>query len=109
MLANFLSKSKPINFIVLLGFFLFFYVIAIYNNFFADDFHLNELLKSGLIFSLFLSIFFFYNFIVSKNYLTLDNSYAFFLFSLFLSFFVSIIIEYNVLILLLFQMMQIVT
>jgi hypothetical protein len=48
-----------------------------------------------------LIIFFFSNFIVSKNNLTLDNSYAFFIFTVFLSYFLSTITNLKTLIILL--------
>ncbi|MEE9406567.1 MAG: DUF6427 family protein [Polaribacter sp.] len=99
MLANFLSKSKPINFIVLLSLFFCAFIISIYNRFFVDTFSFNNVLKSVVIFGLFLAVFFFYNFIVSKNRLTFDNSYSYFLFTLFLSFLLSTLIEYKTMIL----------
>jgi hypothetical protein len=105
MLANFLSKSKPINFLILIGIFFCFYLRAIYTAFFVDSFHIDQLLKSGVFFVLFLSVFFFFNFVVSKNNLTVDSSYPFFLFSLFLSFFIFNLLEYKNLILLLLHLL----
>ncbi|MFQ3180918.1 MAG: hypothetical protein ACI9Z4_000506 [Polaribacter sp.] len=83
MLANFLNKSKPINFIGILVFFLICYLIAVISTFFNTGFSADKLLKSFLLLLLFLSVFFFYNFILNKNKLTFDNSYAYFLFTLF--------------------------
>ena len=83
MLANFLNKSKPINFIGILVFFLICYLIAVISTFFNTGFSADKLLKSFVLLFLFLSVFFFYNFILSKNKLTFDNSYAYFIFTLF--------------------------
>lgn len=78
MLANFLNKSKPINFIGLLIFFFISFLFSVFN----DDLSSNKLLNIFILSILFLSIFFIYNFILSKNKLTHDNSYAFFIFIL---------------------------
>ncbi|WP_087564537.1 DUF6427 family protein [Polaribacter sp. SA4-10] len=87
MLANFFGKSKPINFIVITILFFFLFLFTIFSSFFIDGFTVDALLKSGGFLILFLTMFFFYNFIVSKNALTFDNTYAFFIFTLFLIFF----------------------
>ncbi|WP_405564185.1 DUF6427 family protein [Polaribacter sp. Asnod6-C07] len=81
MLANFLNKSKPINFIVFLIFFFIGFVFSVYTAFFTNNFLFDNLLKSGAILLFFLIIFFLFNFINSKNKLTFDNSYAYFLFT----------------------------
>lgn len=78
MLANFLDKSKPINFIGLLILFFFSFLFTV----FSDGFTTDKLLKSTILLILFLAVFFIYNFIISKNKLTHDNSYAYFLFIL---------------------------
>ena len=101
MLANFLSKSRPINFLVLLLLFFCCYITVIYFNFFVDGFHLDKLLKSVAILGFFLALFFSFNFILTKNNLTLDNSYAFFLFTLFICFLLPNLIDYKILILML--------
>ena len=82
MLANFLNKTKPINFISLLILFFICFSARIFFSVFSDDFTLNKLFKSALLLLLFMSVFFFYNFILSKNKLTFDNSYAYFLFTI---------------------------
>lgn len=82
MLANFLEKSKPINFIIYLGFFFCFFVVALVRFYFDTDFNWILLAKAiGFLF-LFMGVFFFYNFVITKNKLTFDNSYAFFVFVL---------------------------
>ena len=82
MLANFLNKTKPINFIGLLIFFFLCFSFSVFFTIFYDGFTLDKLLKSGILLLLFLGVFFFYNFILSKNKLTFDNSYAYFIFTL---------------------------
>lgn len=80
MLANFLNKSKPINFIGLLVFFFINFFLLLFLDFYNVGFSTN-LLVERLIFALiFLVIFFLINFVVAKNKLTFDNSYAFFFF-----------------------------
>ena len=74
MLANFLNKSKPINFVGLLVFFVAAFLFA----FFSEGYTTDKLLKSSILLVLFIVIFFIFNFINSKNKLTLDNSYAYF-------------------------------
>jgi len=83
MLANFLNKSKPINFIGILVFFLICYLVTVITAFFNTDFSADKLLKSLVLLLLFLSLFFFFNFILNKNKLTFDNLYAYFIFTLF--------------------------
>ena len=75
MLANFFSKSKPVNFMIIIMLFLVYYII---------DMLLYRSLDVGLevLFHIpmYLVIFFLFNFIITKNKLTKDDSYAFLLF-----------------------------
>ena len=82
MLANFLNKSKPINFVGLLVVFFLSFLIALYNNYFQEDFSSTKLIESVVFTLFFLFIFFLANFIIVKNNLTFDNSYAFYFFIL---------------------------
>jgi hypothetical protein len=82
MLANFLNKTKPINFIGLLILFFICFSISMFFTIFKDGFTLDKILKSAFMILLFLGVFFFYNFILNKNKLTFDNSYAYYLFTL---------------------------
>tara|TARA_B110000503_G_scaffold130516_1_gene204005 strand:- start:437 stop:1366 length:930 start_codon:yes stop_codon:yes gene_type:complete len=82
MLANFLNKTKPINFIGLLILFFICFSVSVFFSVFKDSFTLDKLFKSTFILLLFLGVFFFYNFILNKNKLTFDNSYAYYLFNL---------------------------
>ena len=105
MLANFLEKSKPINFIVYLGLFFCFFLITVFTGLFTGDFAWYKMIESCSFLVLFLIVFFFYNFIVSKNKLTFDNSYAFFLFVLATLLFISKLLILKTLILLIIYLL----
>ena len=75
MLANFFSKSKPVNFILIIVLFLIYYVL---DSFIYRTAEIN--LETFVVLPLYLVLFFLYNFIISKNKLTKDDSYAFLLF-----------------------------
>lgn len=70
MLTNFLSKSKPVNFVVLFLLFLC-YTTSL---FFTEKKNLSD--YGSLVF-VFVIIFSIYNFVVIKNKVTFDNSFAF--------------------------------
>ncbi|TXD52426.1 MULTISPECIES: DUF6427 family protein [unclassified Polaribacter] len=99
MLANFLNKSKPINFITLLILFFVALITNLYFRLFTASFTGNHLLESAILLVLFLVIFFFYNFIIGKNKLTSDNSYAYFFFTLLVMVFLPDFINYQTLLL----------
>lgn len=101
MLANFLEKSKPINFIAYLVLFFCFFFLTVFSFFFGEEFTWYKVFESISYFFFFLFIFFFYHFVVSKNKLTFDNSYSFFLFTLTTILFISKLFDFKVLILLL--------
>jgi hypothetical protein len=101
MLANFLGKSKPINFIILLSLFIGLFLFTFFFIFYNDRFEFSFLFKMASSITFYLIVFFFSNFIVSKNNLTLDNSYAFFIFTVLLSYFLSTITTLKILIVLL--------
>ncbi len=75
MLANFFSKSKPVNFILIILLFFIYYVL---DNFIYRSVVLNFEMVTVVL--LFFGMFFLYNFIITKNRLTKDDSYAFLLF-----------------------------
>ena len=83
MLANFFGKSKPINFIVLFVLFLGYFVL----NIFSKELSFNLLTELGW----FLVVFSVYNFIIAKNLLTYDNSFAFLFFVILIGFFPDVI------------------
>lgn len=99
MLANFLSKSKPINFIVLMGVFICLFLITCFSLFFLASFTPILLLKVAGFLGLFFILFFFFNFIVTKNGLTFDNSYAFFTFIILTSYFLEVFLTFKTLLL----------
>ena len=105
MLTNFLEKSKPINFLIYLGLFFCFFWISLISNYFALEFTWLKVLESIGFFVLFLSIFFFYNFVVAKNKLTFDHSYAFFLFVLISILFLSKLFNFKTLIIILIYLL----
>jgi len=75
MIANFFNKTKPAGIILIIGLLFVYYVFATFYlklSEFSGVFLINRLLLFGL-FMLWLLIF---NFITSKNRLTLDNSYG---------------------------------
>ncbi len=82
MLANFLNKSKPINFISLSVFFGICFLTLNFIDFFNNQLHTNDLLERLVVLLIFISVFFIYNFITSKNNLTYDNSFGFYFFTL---------------------------
>ncbi|MFT5671734.1 MAG: hypothetical protein ACI9JT_000351, partial [Polaribacter sp.] len=90
MLANFLGKSKPINFIILLILFFGLFIGTSFSIFESTSFDLYLLFKILFFIGFNLVVFFFYNFVVTKNNLTLDNFYAFFIFTILLSYFTSL-------------------
>lgn len=98
MLAKFLEKSKPINFIVYLVSFYCFFFTTVFSNILEEQFAWSIVFESVSYFFLFLSIFFFYHFVVSKNKLTFDNSYSFFFFTLTIILFLSKLFDFKMLI-----------
>ena len=95
MLANFFGKSKPVNFILITVLFLIYYILDFITR---GNFEINlQLFYSFLMLtSLFLLLFFLFNFIISKNKLTRDNSYAFLLFIFGLGFLETVITEISI-------------
>lgn len=79
MLANFFGKSKPVNFIIITLLFLGYFILTLFQQE-VEVYDLAFFLKSSGYVSLFLVVFFLYNFIITKNKLTKDDSYAFLLF-----------------------------
>tara|TARA_B110000003_G_scaffold276437_1_gene322887 strand:+ start:7490 stop:8410 length:921 start_codon:yes stop_codon:yes gene_type:complete len=87
MLANFFGKSNPANFIIIfLIFIAFFCAISISSNL-QGTINFSFIFHQLSILILFSFLFFCYNFILSKNKLTLYNSYGFLLFVLFFGFY----------------------
>lgn len=95
MLANFLNKSNPINFISLSVFFAICFSATSIIDFLKVEFSFSILFNRILVLLIFIIVFFIFNFIVSKNSLTFDNSYGFFIFSLLCICFAPSIISYK--------------
>lgn len=95
MLANFLSKSKPINFIILLSLFFVLFTTVSYTLLFSNGFEFTAFFKFTTYLCLFLVIFFLFNFIVSKNKLTADNFYGYYIFTLIISCFLMVILTFK--------------
>ena len=87
MLANFFGKSNPANFIVIFLIFLGFFLAKSISLISANTFDVNLVMEQVLMLLLFLLMFLFYNFILSKNKLTLYNSYGLLLFVLLFGFY----------------------
>ena len=88
MLANFLGKSKPINFIILLMLFICIFAGNSFLVFSNTAFDVSFVFKILSFLALYFFIFFYYNFIITKNNLTQDNFYAYFTFTILLSYFI---------------------
>ncbi|MCF6212937.1 MAG: DUF6427 family protein [Flavobacteriaceae bacterium] len=75
MIANFFNKAKPINSVFLLGTLILFFVYAHFNISMVNlPFRFWAVKTVGLL--LVVGLFFIYSFIISKNHLTLINSYG---------------------------------
>ena len=84
MIANFFSKSKPVNFVVLFLLFLIYFGITLFLKKIS-------FLSAGKEVFLFIIIFSIYNFIILKNEVTSDNSFAFLFYVMLIGFFIKYI------------------
>lgn len=75
MISSIFSKTKPVNYLLLLGF-LFFYYWAIHYFRLNRIYSLDEFLFWGLLLGILLFSVFLVNFIVKRNQITGSNSYA---------------------------------
>jgi len=97
MLANFFGKSKPVNFILISVLFILYVILfSVVYSFENIQIEVWVHLLEG--FFVFLVFFFLYNFIVSKNRLTEDNSYAFLFFVISLGFLPEVIFDFKIVI-----------
>ena len=97
MLANFFGKSKPVNFL-LIGILFILYVILFTVIYSFESIYIGlwlQILEGTFLFFL---LFFLYNFIVSKNKLTANSSYAFLFFVISLGFFPDIVSNFKIVI-----------
>ncbi|MFY0604555.1 MAG: hypothetical protein JXQ93_11430 [Flavobacteriaceae bacterium] len=79
MLTNFFGKSKPINFLVLFVLMLLYFTLAFLETFSTINVTFDFILMKISYFFLILLFCFIYGFILSKNKLTLDNSFGYFI------------------------------
>ncbi len=84
MLANFFSKSKPVNFVILFLLFIVYFGISL----FLKDISLLNASKEAIIFIITFSV---YNFILLKNELAKDNSFAFLFYVILIGFLIKYI------------------
>lgn len=86
MIANFFNKTKPINFLVLAFLVLIIFLITLINKN-TEPLNLYFFIKNGLFLFFAILIVFVLNFIIRKNSLTEDNSFAIFFYILLTGFF----------------------
>ena len=96
MLTNFFGKSKPINFIVLLLVFFCAFFLNSFHSFSASEMKPFFMVEKTVFFLVLTFLLFGVNFIISKNNLTLDNSYALLFYLLVISFFSKYLYDYQV-------------
>jgi hypothetical protein len=89
MLANFFGKTDPINLIIIFVLFLGF----AFSSYFSGFSESNSVLWLASVFGLYVLLFFFFNFILAKNKLTLYNSYGFLFFVLLFGIFPFVIFD----------------
>jgi len=89
MLANFFGKTEPANFIILFVLFLGYFTTAFFLGFSGTD----SIFWIGSLIGLYVLLFFFFNFILAKNKLTLYNSYGFLSFVLLFGIFPFVIFD----------------
>ncbi len=95
MIANFFSKTKPINFVILSIVMLIVFIIGVINNL-SESISFIFLFKKSIYLSMSIAIIFFLNFIIRKNALTDDNTYAILFFILMLGFFSNAFFDKNI-------------
>jgi len=86
MIANFFNKSKPINFLALSVLLFLIYTISAISVF-TGKISLEYFLGKSYYFTILLFMLFILNFIIRKNMLTDDNTYALFLYTIMFGFF----------------------
>lgn len=96
MLTNFFGKSKPINFIVLLLVFFCAFFLNSFHSFLTSEMKSFFMVEKTVFFLVLTFLLFGVNFIISKNKLTLDNSYALLFYLLVISFFSKYLYDYQV-------------
>ncbi|NQW37293.1 MAG: hypothetical protein HQ471_09830 [Flavobacteriales bacterium] len=96
MIANFFNNAKPINSVFLLAALILFYFLAHFNiDFIPFSIDFWSIKIGGLL--LLIGLFFIYNFIISKNNLTLSNSYSLLFISLSIGLFYPVLSQFKIL------------
>ncbi len=95
MIANFFSKTKPINFVVLSIVMLIMFIIGMINNL-SENISFIFLLKKSVYLLIAILTIFILNFIIRKNTLTDDNTYAILFFILMFGFFSNTFFDKNI-------------
>ncbi len=94
MISSIFGKTKPINYIILLGF-LFVFYWAIHFLLFQKSYGLNDLLLQTAVLSFLLFSIFIVNFIVKRNQITGTNAFAILYYALFVIVFPETLIDNN--------------
>lgn len=97
MLANFFGKSKPINYVILFVLILIYFSFSLFDTFLLKSVDLDFVLRMSGFLALIVIYCFMFGFILSKNKLTLDNSFGFFTLISFFGFFPAIYQDFQVL------------
>lgn len=95
MIANFFNKTKPINFVILSILMVFIFIIGLINDL-PEDVTIVFVAKKIIFLAISILIIFFLNFIIRKNTLTDDNTYAILFFVLMLGFYSNAFFNKNI-------------
>ncbi len=97
MLASVFNKSRPINYALIGVLLILFYFLYLFKDTYWTEYYYLIFQKAGLFLLLAASVFL-VNFITRKNSLSRDNTYAMFLFLVFLVLFPTILVNTNIII-----------
>ncbi len=97
MLASVFNKSRPINYALIGVLLILFYFLYLFKDTYWTEYYYLILQKAGLFLLLAASVFL-VNFVTRKNSLSKDNTYAMFLFLVFLVLFPTILVNTNIII-----------
>ncbi|NVK53602.1 MAG: hypothetical protein HWD85_11755 [Flavobacteriaceae bacterium] len=95
MLANFFGKSKPVNFIVIFALFLAYILVNMITNT-GLQLTVSAILDILAVLPGMLLLFFLFNFILVKNKLTKDNTFAFLLFVIGIGLLDNLVLDYAI-------------
>nr|WP_294934496.1 DUF6427 family protein [uncultured Flavobacterium sp.] len=95
MIASLFDKSRPINYVLISLLLIVFYFLYLTNDISWTDYYFTIVQKVGLLLVLIASLFL-VRFITKRNGLSRDNSYAAFLFFIFLILFPTVLVNTNI-------------